>query len=725
MFRFTIRRILSYTDWIFDNPKSPSFKTKLWRISTKFFLCPRNRKLYDFQNYLPKFPLQKLEDTISKYLTSVRPLLSKEKYDKHEELARTFLQEEGLELQKELVIRHKSTDNYVSEYWTDYAYLAAGRRSMNPTDNTSPNPGLMINTSVALHCPFGTPQNFRQASRAASLSHLLMYYRYLIQTGNYSPFALPGTNLPLCSEQYRKLYNFTRVPSKSPLDRELVSPGIETGYVIVYNEGRYYKVDYIKDQRLVSPRQLEKVFLAILADDSPVRDADKMLPSFTAGDREVWADFREKYLSNGQNRKNMRYIDECAFVIVLDPEERYIGKIPTFIMDPEKNPYPKTEADHLSMFAASILHGNGHNRWMDKSINLVVFKTGLFGYTVEHTASDAPPFVQVVDSLNVIEMDYFVGTNYPVPLWVDRKLVNREKTRYNEQGYINDDSDPVPAVCTKLEWNFNEEAEERIITQAALTLGYTKSVQIKYSVFDRFGSFRMKELKMSPDAYVQLAIQLAYFKDQKEFALTYESGLTRLFKLGRTEAIRSLTEESCQFVRAMVEDEIDSYKAYKLLQSAGKAHAMIVKNAMVGKGFDRHLFALYITSKLKGENSEFLESALSIPYTISTSQVPLNQIGINKARPDVTCIGGGFGPVTKHGYGIAYFFHGDNSMAFHVTSFNESQRTDAVRFYNLLAESLTQIETICSTALRLTAAECIKGRRRIISYKDSLSFSQD
>ena len=57
-------------------------------------------------------------------------------------------------------------------------------------------------------------------------------------------------------------------------------------------------------------------------------------------------------------------------------------------------------------------------------------------------------------------------------------------------------------------------------------------------MFEKFGNARIKELKISPDAYFQLAIQLAYFKDQKEFALTYESGLTRLYKLGRTETIR-------------------------------------------------------------------------------------------------------------------------------------------------------------------------------------------
>ena len=126
----------------------------------------------------------------------------------------------------------------------------------------------------------------------------------------------------------------------------------------------------------------------------------------------------------------------------------------------DKNSYPDTETDHLSTYVGSILHGNGSNRWFDKSINLVVFKTGLFGYSVEHTTSDAPPYVQVVECINTIEANYFVGRQRKetkIPIWVDKNLIDWEKPRYNKEGFINDDSDPAPAVCTKLEWNFSEE----------------------------------------------------------------------------------------------------------------------------------------------------------------------------------------------------------------------------------------------------------------------------
>ena len=54
---------------------------------------------------------------------------------------------------------------------------------------------------------------------------------------------------------------------------------------------------------------------------------------------------------------------------------------------------------------------------------------------------------------------------------------------------------------------------------------------------------------MSPDAYIQLALQLAYYKDAGgKFALTYEASMTRLYHLGRTETVRSLTNDAVKFV---------------------------------------------------------------------------------------------------------------------------------------------------------------------------------
>lgn len=64
-----------------------------------------------------------------------------------------------------------------------------------------------------------------------------------------------------------------------------------------------------------------------------------------------------------------------------------------------------------------------------------------------------------------------------------------------------------------------------------------------------WGKGLIKKCKVSPDAFVQLALQLAYFKDSGSFAQTYEATTTRLYLNGRTETVRSCTQQSCEFVR--------------------------------------------------------------------------------------------------------------------------------------------------------------------------------
>jgi carnitine O-palmitoyltransferase 1 len=65
---------------------------------------------------------------------------------------------------------------------------------------------------------------------------------------------------------------------------------------------------------------------------------------------------------------------------------------------------------------------------------------------------------------------------------------------------------------------------------------------------------------------LQMALQLAYFKDAHKFTLTYEASMTRLYKHGRTETVRACTCESADFVRAMLDPSID--KACSLLLKA-------------------------------------------------------------------------------------------------------------------------------------------------------------
>lgn len=94
----------------------------------------------------------------------------------------------------------------------------------------------------------------------------------------------------------------------------------------------------------------------------------------------------------------------------------------------------------------------------------------------------------------------------------------------------------------------------------------------------------MKKLKVSPDAFIQMAFQLAYYRQYKKFCLAYEPAMTRLFLNGRTEVIRSCSVESSSWVKSMENNELNKAERLNLFKKACKHHQKLCSESMFGYG---------------------------------------------------------------------------------------------------------------------------------------------
>ena len=56
-------------------------------------------------------------------------------------------------------------------------------------------------------------------------------------------------------------------------------------------------------------------------------------------------------------------------------------------------------------------------------------------------------------------------------------------------------------------------------------------LDMKVLNFDNFGKEFIKSQKMSPDSFVQMAIQLSFYKMYKTPSATYESGTTNILSI--------------------------------------------------------------------------------------------------------------------------------------------------------------------------------------------------
>ena len=128
--------------------------------------------------------------------------------------------------------------------------------------------------------------------------------------------------------------------------------------------------------------------------------------------------------------------------------------------------------------------------------------------------------------------------------------------------------------------------------------------ELNTRTFRGYGSGVIKGGQMSPDAYVQVVLQLATTRLFGESVGTYEASQVRAFKHGRTETTRSCSVETVKFCEAMGrrvdgggEREAERKRRLGLFRNAVGGHVGYLKKAAKGMGVDRHLFGLKMLLK--------------------------------------------------------------------------------------------------------------------------------
>ncbi|XP_033823335.1 carnitine O-palmitoyltransferase 1, liver isoform isoform X1 [Periophthalmus magnuspinnatus] len=638
--RNVLKCLLSWHGWMSQRHGSVSYGTHLWMLLVKIF-SGRKPMLYSFQNSLPRLPVPAVKDTCRRYLESVRPLMEDEQFERMKGLAKDFEKNLGPRLQWYLKLKSWWASNYVSDWWEEYIYL----RGRSP---------IMVNSNYyAMDFLYVFPTSI-QAARAGNAIHAIMLYRRKLDRAQIKPIYLLANKVPLCSAQWERMFNTTRSPG---VETDILMHVNDTKHIVVYHKGRFFKVGMFYDGRLLLPREIEQQMERILADTSEPSPGEAKLAALTAGDRTPWAKARETYFNRGKNKQALDTIEKAAFFVTLDDsEQRY----------DEKNPVRS-----LDKYAKSLLHGECYDRWFDKSFNLIIFKNGTMGLNAEHSWADAPIIGHLWE--HVLSMD-------PV------------KLGYTEEGHCNGEPHPNVPGPQRLQWDITPECEEVIESSLTVAKNLANDVDCHIIPFSTFGKGLIKKCRTSPDAFIQIALQLAHYRDKGKFCLTYEASMTRLFREGRTETVRSCTMETCAFVRSMIRDETREERM-KLLKVAAEKHQDMYRLAMTGQGIDRHLFCLYVVSKYLGEDSAFLKEVLSEPWRLSTSQTPLQQMELFDLikHPEYVTSGGGFGPVADDGYGVSYIILGENLINFHISSKHSSPETDSHRFGGHIKQAMMDI----------------------------------
>uniref|UniRef100_A0A669C4X6 Carnitine O-acetyltransferase n=1 Tax=Oreochromis niloticus TaxID=8128 RepID=A0A669C4X6_ORENI len=585
------------------------------------------------QEGLPKLPVPPLKQTCERYLAVLEPLVSDEEMDHTRKVVQEFLKGGvGERLQKGLERRARKTDNWLTEWWMQSAYLDC---RMPVAVYTSP--GVVL-PQMHFHDRQG------QMRFAAKLIAGVLDFKKMIDTQTLPVEYLSGK--PLCMDQYYQILSSCRIPGpkrdtvvnhargKTPPTHITVVHNFQFFVLDVYNsDGTPLTVDQIY-------MQLEKIW------NSSLQTNKEPIGILTSQHRNTWGKAYNNLIKDRTNKDSVRAIQKSIFTVCLDA------------------PMLRVSDDlYLSRVAAQILHGGGArwnsgNRWFDKTLQFIVGEDGACGLVYEHAPAEGPPIVFLIDYV----------------------IKYMQRTQFRRAPMI-----PLP-MPQKLRFNITPEVK-RDIEKAKQNMNImVQDLDVKVLLFSHFGKNVPKKHKLSPDAFVQMALQLAYFRIYNICCSTYESASLRMFKYGRTDAIRSTTADSLEFVQAMQDPAKQSSEKLALLQKAIQTHKENTYNAIHGQAIDRHLLGLKRQSieDLTSIPEIFMDTSYAVAnhFNLSTSQV-------GSKTDCVMC----FGPMVPDGYGVCY-----NPMDEHIniaiTAFNSCEETNAANFAQAVEEALLDMRAL-------------------------------
>ncbi|KAH8804728.1 acyltransferase ChoActase/COT/CPT [Xylogone sp. PMI_703] len=553
-------------------------------------------RMLRFEDSLPKLPVPALEETAARYLKSVHPLLTSSEFETTKQAVSDFVKPGSFGTKLQERLLSRAADPKHKNWIYEWWNDAAYLSYRDP-----------VVPYVSYFYSHRDDRKRRDPSkRAAAITTSVLEFKKQVDSGDLEPEYMK--KLPISMESYQWMFNACRVPKK-PADHPVKYSPAEHKHIIVIRKNQFFKVLHEVDGRQLNTSELEQQFKKIY------EKAERVQPvgALTSENRDVWTDAREVLLkAHPSNAQALQEIESASFVVCLDDAA------------------PVT----LEERARAYWHGDGQNRWYDKPLQFIVNENGTSGFMGEHSMMDGTPTHRLNDYIN--------------------ELIFNNKLDFSDPSIRSNLPEP-----TVVKFHITKEVQEEIERATKDFTAVIGAHELRVQAYQGYGKGLIKKFKCSPDAYVQMIIQLAYHKMYGKNRPTYESAATRRFQQGRTETCRSVSDESVAFCNAMADASADPKTTVDLFRKAINAHVEYISAASDGKGVDRHLFGLKKLIQPGEEVPALFQDptyAYSCHWFLSTSQLSSEYFN-----------GYGWSQVVDDGFGIAYMIN-ENSINFNVVS---------------------------------------------------------
>ncbi|KAG0154922.1 hypothetical protein PDIDSM_495 [Penicillium digitatum] len=542
----------------------PNVSTEQPSSEVAEFHTPKSQGLtFANQDSLPKLPIPELEDTCRRYIDTLQGLQSPRDHEETRAAVRDFLKNDGPLLQERLKTYAGSKTSYIEQFWYD-SYLNFD----NPVV-LNLNPFFLLEDDP-------TPARNHQVTRAASLAISALAFVRAVRREELPPDTVRGT--PLCMYQYSRLFGTARLPTDNGC---VISQDPSAKHMVVMCRGQFYWFDVLDDNSdLIMTEKDISLNLQVIVEDAaqtPLHEAAKgALGVLSTENRKVWSGLRDIMTrdSRSNNAECLNIVDTALFVLCLD------GTEPSTTSELCANMLCGT-----SEVVKGVQVGTCTNRWYDK-LQIIVCKNGSAGINFEHTGVDGHTVLRFASDVYTDTILRFARTiNGQSPsLWATS---SPDPVKRDPQSFGN-----VSTTPRKLEWDMTPELNIALRFAESHLSDLLCQHEFQVLDFEGFGKNFITSMGFSPDAFIQMAFQAAYYGLYGRVENTYEPAMTKMFLHGRTEAIRTVTPECIDFVTAFWDENAAEQKV-DALRIACKKHTDATKECSKGQGPDRHLYALY------------------------------------------------------------------------------------------------------------------------------------
>lgn len=497
---------------------------------------------------LPRVPLPGLAESGAKFLRWCAPLVGPDEYARTEAAVTALSAPDGPGPRLQAALETYDADPEVHS-WLDVFW---GYRHLGGRDRIAGNSNYFYLFDDA---PLADDEP--QVERAAGLVAAAVNYKLALDDERVHPVTRHGE--PLSLQQHKNLFATTRIPGfaedtlRAPHTDE--QPGASTAkHIAVLVRGNIFCLDvFAPDGTAHSIDDLTAGLREIQKRGATPATPDAAVGQLPTRVRSQWAATRQGLLAHsGRNTDALDKVERALLCLCLDD-------------------FTATDVEDV---CARLLHGDGANRWYDKSVSLIVFADGRAGLNVDRGGLDETTVADFVDTL--------LGSP---------PAEHARRAGAASQG---------PPAAERVEFELDEALRANVRVAGEEFAEYTAGVATATASFDEFGADTAERLGVSPDAFLQLAYQLAHHRARGLLGSTSAWVPTPGYHHGRTELLRVPTPESVRFVAAMDDPETGTTARATAFRTALDAHEQRVRECRTGCAPEQHLAELQRIAQRRG-----------------------------------------------------------------------------------------------------------------------------